>query len=255
MTWARLEDSFPEHPKIAALSDGAFRLHVTAICYASKFNTDGDLSAAAFRVIRGSTKLAGELLGAGVWEKNEDGAWRIHDFLHYNPSREEQAGRRQTRADAGRLGGLKSGEARRSNGEANASPKTKQMLEAKTNPVPSRPVPSASHEAVGGGEPIDIGFRDRYGTLVTAFGGRIEERIADEFRQMATDYNLSQINEAIAMARRSKAGQLYPSRIARFLPDLVPVVKREPESRLRDAWELFPPLPGEEMPDDGGFDD
>lgn len=100
-----------------------------------------------------------------------------------------------------------------------------------------------------GAEIIDIGFRDRYGTLVTAFGGRVDERVADEFRQMATDYSLGQINEAIATARRSKEGRLYPSRIAKFLPDIMPPARvvSAPNGtfQLRNAQDLFPALPGD----------
>jgi hypothetical protein len=146
MTWARLEDTFAEHPKIAGLSDSAFRLHVTAICYAARFNTDGELSPSAVRVIRGQARQIGQLVDAGVWDDAGGGTYVIHDFLEYNPSREETEGRRATRAEAGRMGGLRSGEARRSkseaNNEANALAKTKQMLRSKTNPVPTRPDPS-----------------------------------------------------------------------------------------------------------------
>lgn len=105
-----------------------------------------------------------------------------------------------------------------------------------------------------GGEIIDIGFRDRYGTLVTAFGGRVDERLADEFRQMASDYTLAQINEAITLARRAKAGQLYPSRISRFLPDLLPPIPPKPaqdgEFKLRNVWDMMAPIPGEAPPED-----
>ena len=106
----------------------------------------------------------------------------------------------------------------------------------------------------GGADIIDIGFRDRYGTLVTAFGGRVDERVADEFRQMASDYTLPQITEAITLARRAKAGQLYPSRISRFLPDLVPVAAPKPttsgEFKLRNVWDMMAPIPGETPPQD-----
>ena len=111
---------------------------------------------------------------------------------------------------------------------------------------------SAAAES-GGGEIIDIGFRDRYGTLVTAFGGRVDERVADEFRQMANDYTQGQINEAITLARRSKSGQLYPSRISRFLPDLAPRVNpraaQNGEFKLRNAWDMMAPIAGEPAPE------
>lgn len=144
MTWARLEDSFPDHPKVAALSDAEFRLHVTAICYASRYNTDGAIPAAALRSLRGTPKLAAKLVLTGVWEEEGDG-WRVHDFLDYNPSRDEAAAKRLSREQAGRLGGLRSGVTRRSKTEANASPEpgstteadASRLLRSKSNPDPS----------------------------------------------------------------------------------------------------------------------
>jgi hypothetical protein len=41
MSWVRLDDSFPEHPKVIALTDAAFRAHVRGLCYAGRFLTDG----------------------------------------------------------------------------------------------------------------------------------------------------------------------------------------------------------------------
>ena len=45
MTWVVLDDKMPEHPKNVGLSDGAFRLHVSGICYCNRHLTDGIISA------------------------------------------------------------------------------------------------------------------------------------------------------------------------------------------------------------------
>lgn len=248
MTWAKLDDSFPENIKISGLSDRLFRLHVTAICYAARNLTDGEIPENQLRKLGGNQKLAKALSEAGLWETTSRGSYVIHDYLEYNPSRADVDAERERKRLAGQAGG-------QARAKALAQARAKAPVQAPANrsatgnsgaPVPV-PVPlTASNEAVVARDDgddfdnvIDIGFRDRYGTLITAFGGRIEERLADEFRQIATDYNLEQINEAIAMARRSKAGQLYPSRIARFLPDLVPAVapRPEPEFKLRNVHE------------------
>jgi hypothetical protein len=75
MTWARLEDNFAEHPKVIGLSDAAFRLHVTAICYASRYQTDGEITPAAFRAVNGKPKLAAELVEALLWDTTDRGGW------------------------------------------------------------------------------------------------------------------------------------------------------------------------------------
>ena len=39
--FARISLDYPDHPKIAALSDGAFRAHVEMILWARRYMTDG----------------------------------------------------------------------------------------------------------------------------------------------------------------------------------------------------------------------
>lgn len=89
MTWVRLDDRFPSHRKVALLSDRAFRLHVTALCWCSENLTEGRILAAELRVIvhfRGAKVAANELVERKLWDRIDDG-WEIHDFLEYNPDR------------------------------------------------------------------------------------------------------------------------------------------------------------------------
>ena len=88
MAWAKIDDKFPEHEKVVGLSNAAFRLHVSAICYASRNETDGRISQAAAKALHGVASRTGELVEAGLWERNGVG-WKIHDFLQYNPSHEQ----------------------------------------------------------------------------------------------------------------------------------------------------------------------
>jgi hypothetical protein len=103
MTWARLDDRFPEHPKVVGLSDAAFRLHIKALCYVARNRTDGHLPNAVPRSLGGMPRQVAELLSAAVWEKNGD-AWIIHDYLDYNPSRAELAEMAAKKAKAGAKG-------------------------------------------------------------------------------------------------------------------------------------------------------
>ncbi|WP_428956155.1 hypothetical protein [Streptomyces sp. cg35] len=91
MPWVRLDDRFPSHRKVALLSDRAFRLHVSAICWCAENLTDGhiaDRELALVAHIRGIKATAKQLQEAGVWDRTDDG-WLIHDYLDYNPSREQ----------------------------------------------------------------------------------------------------------------------------------------------------------------------
>lgn len=114
MPWIRFEDNFPEHPKVLAVSDAAFRLHVRAVGYCSRLLTDGLLTRAALGSLgqgRRGMRLAAELVEAGLWE--EDGEnYKVHDYLHYQPSRADVVAVREARAQAGRKGGLSKVQAR-----------------------------------------------------------------------------------------------------------------------------------------------
>ena len=41
MTWIKLDDGFPNNPKIVGLSDHSFRLYIAGLCYSGKYLTDG----------------------------------------------------------------------------------------------------------------------------------------------------------------------------------------------------------------------
>lgn len=87
VSWARLDDGFPDHPKIEGLSDRAFRAHVTAICYCAANLTDGFVSETAAKRCRIRPQTADKLIAAGLWKRTVNG-WQINDYLDYNASRE-----------------------------------------------------------------------------------------------------------------------------------------------------------------------
>lgn len=101
MPWVKLDDRFPSHRKIALLSDRAFRLHVAALCWASENLTEGriaDRELPLVAKIRNIKATAQQLADAGVWDRTEDG-WEIHDYLDYNPSREQVLAERKKNAE------------------------------------------------------------------------------------------------------------------------------------------------------------
>lgn len=109
MTWAKLDDTFADHPKIDPLSDAAFRLHVAAICYSARHLTDGHIPTERITrlVPRYQKRHVTELVTAGLWEPAE-GGYTIHDYLDYNPTRkqaiEDKDALSRVRAAAGRKG-------------------------------------------------------------------------------------------------------------------------------------------------------
>lgn len=150
MSWAKFDDRFPSHKKIMRLSAEAFRLFVTAVCFACEHGTNGAVDRAILQglpnVPRGAKlrSVITELEESGCWEKTDVG-WQIHDFLQWNPDAETVEAQRGKRSASGKLGGMRSAESK-----ANAKQLAKQTLEqtagkteagsqAESNPVPVPP--------------------------------------------------------------------------------------------------------------------
>lgn len=103
MPWVRFEDRFPAHPKVARLSDKAFRIHVAAICWCSANLTDGHITADLLPLAIGRQRVpkaaVAELVTAGLWEPDGANGYRVHDFTDYQPSRERVLAQRRADAD------------------------------------------------------------------------------------------------------------------------------------------------------------
>lgn len=86
MSWIYLDDGFADHPKILAITDGALRLHIAALCYAGRHLTDGHVPA---EVVGRRISIADRLVKADLWDVDPAGGWRIHDYLDYQRSSEQ----------------------------------------------------------------------------------------------------------------------------------------------------------------------
>lgn len=93
MGWARIDDGLHSHPKAYRVSLPALGLWTIALSYAAHYETDGFIedgwlrSVAARHGSRGRA-LVHELVDAGFLEPAE-GGFDLHDYLDYNPSREQ----------------------------------------------------------------------------------------------------------------------------------------------------------------------
>ncbi len=85
MVWVRLDDGFTDNPKIAALSDAAFRSFITALCYCNKNLTDGLVPALIAKQVAAPRVLI-ELTTAVIFER-VGANYRVHDYDQYQPSK------------------------------------------------------------------------------------------------------------------------------------------------------------------------
>lgn len=160
MGWARLDDKRADNEKLMAAGFEARGLDEAAICWCAGHESDGVIPETAVAMLavghgcKGWRKVVARLVGVGRWHA-VDGGWELHDYLDYNPSRAQVTADRdhksKVRSEAGRRGGLASGEARR---EAKPKQVASEATEANGKHVASeatnpRPVPSRPLSTIG----------------------------------------------------------------------------------------------------------
>lgn len=160
MSWVKLDDGFPDHPKAALLSDAAFRGYITGLCYCARYLTDGFIPEAIARRFA-TKKVSSELIAGALWEPADLG-FRVHDYLEYNPNRDSILARRA--ADS----------ARKSGGKATDSA-TIPTVPSSTHspPVTPRPDPVLTPVLLNGQTPrVALGFTNgEWESLYEAFPG------------------------------------------------------------------------------------
>ncbi|MCA1782023.1 MAG: hypothetical protein LC679_07570 [Intrasporangiaceae bacterium] len=139
MSWARVDDGWWCHPKVLSLDLDARGLWVSALSWSCQQKTSV-VPAAVVRMCGDDGSAAAKLVNAGLWLEH-DGGYLIHDWDDYQSDRAKKAA-------AGREGGKKSGETRRTSSQVTdpieaperASPEA--QTGASHEAGPSRPDPS-----------------------------------------------------------------------------------------------------------------
>jgi hypothetical protein len=136
MAWVRLDDTFPEHPKIDAAGGDAAWLHVCALSYCNRNETDGYVPRERITKLsdrKQPYRLAARLVAVGLWDVAVDG-WQIHDYLDFQPSKAKLQAERDAAKERMR-------EARRSR---NVRPNvTRSSGEVRLTPTRPDPTPSS----------------------------------------------------------------------------------------------------------------
>jgi hypothetical protein len=135
MSWARVDDGWWCHPKVLGLDLDARGLWVSALSWSCQQQT-ATIPDAIVRMCGDDGTAAAKLVDAGLWETAGAG-YAIHDWDDYQSERAKKAA-------AGRLGGRKSGEARRAKqtGEADDGASDEAEPGASDEAGPTRPVPT-----------------------------------------------------------------------------------------------------------------
>jgi hypothetical protein len=97
MTWFKVDDGFHCHPKVLEAGNECVGLYVRCGSYCAQHLTDGFVPAGV-AALYGSAKLAAALVRARLWVP-VDGGWQMHDYLNYNPSRDQVEADREAAAE------------------------------------------------------------------------------------------------------------------------------------------------------------
>lgn len=99
--YIRIDVLLMEHPKVEGLSDKAFRALIDLWCYCGRNRSDGIVTGPRWKQV--APRVRAELVTAGLAEPIGIGGGAVmHDFLHYNRSREQIDELSEKRADAAR---------------------------------------------------------------------------------------------------------------------------------------------------------
>lgn len=159
MAWVKLDEKFPDHPKVSAAGPLASWLYVCGVAYCNRMLTDGFIPATQVRRLAdvdNSDELAARLVATGLWEE-ANGGFLIHDYLDYQPSRKHVEAVAQSRAEAGSKGGKQ----KSSNLLEAGLPSATNMSQAKSKPVtdtgpdpsPTDPFTDAREDVAADGAP------------------------------------------------------------------------------------------------------
>lgn len=101
MTWVKLDDAMPDHPKVIGISDAALGAYVRMLCYSSHYLLDGDLPAdVVARLVR--PKQVAELVERGLWRQIMSG-YLIVNYGKHQRSRAQIEGQRAAAAERQRV--------------------------------------------------------------------------------------------------------------------------------------------------------
>jgi len=153
MTWFKVDDSLPDHPKVLRLQtmkgwQGALALWTLAGAWAAKQLTDGRVPASIVGRFGCAKRDAELLVIVGLWEPAE-GGYTFHSWYKRNPTRTDvETKREKTRI---RVTGWRKGPQCNAVTDDVTDNVTRLVTNGVSNggcnasPVPSRPVPSGDH--------------------------------------------------------------------------------------------------------------
>lgn len=119
MAWGKVDDKLYSSPKWMQVSKGGKALWVSALSWCMAQLTDGAVPKRTCSMLGASTQDARSLVEAGLWTETQDG-YQFHDWLDYQPSREQVLNERKAAGERQRRARERAKESRKSHGVTNS---------------------------------------------------------------------------------------------------------------------------------------
>jgi len=219
LTWVKLDDGFPSHPKLAEVGPLGLAMQVAALCYCNRYLTDGYLPRAAAAtlldfdgiglidgVFRGEDAdwriVSGLMVECELWDEVA-GGFQIHDYLDYPPSRDAVLAERAKKKASGQAGGRASAKAR-AKAPAEACGQAEGQAESNPVPVPA-PIPEEGQERDSSSASVsstsrgDLPVEKELLTtrLIEGIGNHADDRTPLEVRVLAKRLPESSLNKVL----------------------------------------------------------
>lgn len=201
MGWVKIDDRYRTNPKIVQLGAEGLALDVAGLCFCAENETDGEIPygvVPSLYPVRRPYRVADRLVEVGRWDRTESG-YRIHDYLLYNPSKEELDKRR---ADTQQR--VYDWRNRRRNGV--------------TPPVANASSPSPSRSPKDITSPSDLSMGEPDGSQETAShsGDRLLPRLIGAVQQHGESVE-QEAREVLSVARQHLADQFIDEGIGQMV--------------------------------------
>jgi len=223
MTWVKLDDRAPWHPKLDGLTDAEFGVWVKGLMHCSRHETDGRISKRDLPAL-GRSSSRRTLFERGLWTKLSDGSAQVARYLSHQRSHEQievEREKARNRAAKFRTFARSSREVREPDTDTDTDTEEKrtltQSVEGKRGEPPAEPIARALFDSIhrdlaNTGLTLDTALtRDEAGTL---------RRVARDLQSL--DVTPDEVHRRVANAHASfTAGRVTASAVGRNWSQLV----------------------------------
>ena len=210
MAWVKIDDQFPQHPKIIRAGPLGMALQVAALCYANRYLTDGFIPKdsvpllLSFNGTYPPDVLAAKLVEVGIWTQ-APGGYQIHDYDKYQPTKAQVLAERERNRRAGHLSATQRSTLRQHSVEhpANTTPNA---LSTSPDPDPG-PDPGSRSRAQTPKKETLPAQKKRFGEFINVILSESEySKLITRFSETGTQERIEALSQWLASTGKHRAG-------------------------------------------------